>query len=865
MEEISDRYYVMKSIILTVIFMLMITVTFFIQKDEEAEGMYTTFAVSKLPVLYMQTPEGTLINPAYGYTKDVGEAYMFSGITPMDETRTLMISFYDYGAGIHDISYELRDIATGQLLENTAVDSKLVTTQSDYVNATLELKNMVELGKEYFLTVVLHTTGGQEVRYYERIYYQGGLNVDDMVNWCMQFNALTYNKENLSTISQWIEPDDTGDNTNFGLVNIHSTRAQIGWGTLTPRVEGNIVPVIWDISPTFAQISLGYNVVISTASDDQESYTVMDYYKLQLGRGEIFLMDYERRADQKFDAYEDLQTSGRIDFGVQSDLSMKVESMSDGKGNYNYFVMGGNLWCYDRGNNMFTNVFSFTASAEYSGRETSKEHEIRLISVEGNGNVYFSVMGYMNGGDHDGEVGISLFFYDYATNVVNERIYIPVNVPYRIACGNVADVSYVSDETYFIKVNQYLYSIDLVSGEYMMITDSLYDGTYAVNASGDRIAYHRNHEFEENPEIVVFDFTNHTERVITGKSYASGADTDYMKIIGYLEDDLVYGLIRPEDVLLGDGLTPVYPMYKVVILEDTSVVSKIYEESGIYVESAEIEGMRVTLNRVKKIYVDGASESTSVSDESSKKAEEKDTTKSLETSDGEEVVESTVAQDARDFIGYDTTSIDQIISRDENATDGSIFTQIVTSSLYEKQVYLNIPTSSGDLDEVEIRYSKAIQYENNREMELANDYVFPWQYMIYGKGLWQGKTGNLVRAISSAALKEGLVLDLNARYLWKYQYDTLRYPWDSANVTVDPMNYEYNLAGLNLDQALYYVSKGYVLAARMGENKFVYIYDYTADQILYYDPVLEQDVTLDREIAVRKFIEWDNLFLCLKK
>lgn len=809
------KWIVLKTIILGIAFLATIMGTFVSQKERQDETTPTVFKASTIPVLYMQTESGKLINPAYGYTSDVGARNFFNGITPLYENRSINVSFYNYGAKITNISYQVRDVETDQLLEDTVV--KDFTSQEDYVTATLNIKNLIQEDKEYLLTITIDTDKQKGIRYYERIIWTDNLKVDEKLDFVLSFNGYTYNKDNLSKISQWIETNENGDNTNFGRVSIYSTRAQIGWGNLLARIEGNVTPIIWEITPTSAQIGLTYRVVTSASSVDYEAYTAKDYYRIRQTSDTIYLMDYEREADQIFDAYNDLQSNGRINLGIKSELT-DIEAMADQTGKYSYFVQNGNLWCYGRNENKFTNVFSFTASGDYSGREMEDDHEIKIIEVDKEGNVWFSVCGYMNGGEHDGKMGISLFRYVYTDNIVKEHVFIPVQVPYNIMRGNVGDVSYVSGDMYYVKINQYLYAIDLISGEYMLITDQLYDETYAVNASGTKIAYHDNHTVDNNKVIRIYDFATGSEKVINGLSYGGGKESDYLKIIGYIGDDLVYGMANPTDFIGGEQLNSIFPMYALVILSDEYVVMKRYEDPGKFVYSAEIDGMRVNLWRVEK------------------------------TEEGT----------------YETASIDQLLNKEENSGSSSIYTEVVTTSAREKELYLNIPTTSGDLNSVEVRYSKEIQFLSQDTMALETDYRFDSRYTVYAYGEWMGKYTSLRKAISAASGYYGFVVDEGSRYVWKKTEGNVTIPWDEENITVSPDNYEYNLSGANMDNIIYYVSVGKVVAARMGENKFVYIYDYDNNNIIYYDPELGKSITLDRETANKKFIQWDNIFLILR-
>ena len=52
-------------------------------------------------------------------------------------------------------------------------------------------------------------------------------------------------------------------------------------------------------------------------------------------------------------------------------------------------------------------------------------HKIKILNVDEGGNVIFLVYGYMNRGRHEGQVGISVYYYDSTVNTVEEMAYIP--------------------------------------------------------------------------------------------------------------------------------------------------------------------------------------------------------------------------------------------------------------------------------------------------------------------------------------------------------------------------------------------------------------------------------------------------------
>ena len=110
----------------------------------------------------------------------------------------------------------------------------------------------------------------------------------------------------------------------------------------------------------------------------------------------------------------------------------------------------------------------------------------------------------------------------------------------------------------------------------------------------------------------------------------------------------------------------------------------------------------------------------------------------------------------------------------------------------------------------------------------------------------------------------GYVIGADGNYVWKKTEGNKTVNWNPEEEIPVIMNYEYNLSGLGLDYVLYYVSEGKLVAGMLGDGKYVYLYQYDNNNIKYYDMELKTDVTLDRNTASKKFIQWNNIFVVLE-
>lgn len=805
-----------KICILVVAFFAMSIGTFLTLYYSPMEPSRTTMKSAALPVIYMQTPGGCLTNPASGYLNEVNGKSIFNGITALDENRTVTVAIYQYSERVTGISYRVVDFETGKLLEDTEVPFEPVSNK-EVIRATFNINNLIEKNQQYLLEICLSTLEYDKVSYYERILWADNLNVDEKIEYTLQFNADTYNAEKLSEITQWIETDGTGDNTNYGHVGIHSTAEQIGWGALQPKVEGNIIPTVLEITDSVAQIALTYKVATPCAGLTYDSYSVQEYFRIRQSKGEMYLLSYDRCANQRFDGNEDLQASGRINLGIKEG-NIECEAMSDEKGRYSFFVDSGQLWCYARAENKFTNVFTFEMMDDSGMRNGRREYDIQLISVDETGMAYFLVAGYMSRGEHEGRTGISLYCYQYTDNKVQEQLFIPVNMTYDEMKDEVGDVVYLSGDQLYLKVGDTLYSVDLISREKMVVTDRLYPGTYSVTGDGTRMAYHYTHTEDDETQIRIIDFTLGTEQLVQVQDYGNNNSHDRIRLIGYIEKDFVFGVFDERDVTVIDGVNKVLPMYEIYILDPDYEMVKDYHIDGTYVTQAVIEGMRVNLTRLVK------------------------------NEEGE----------------FAPAAIDQLMNRKENNEKSGMYTEIVVTKDRQKEIYLYLSSTAGNTEQVSLRYAREVVYNEDSLLELDDKPARQNQYYAYGFGKTIGVYDELSQAVKAALTREGFVLDSQGNCLWHRTRRNNKIVWNDMYAALSVSDFPENLTGLSLDNILYFVSDGKFVMARNGRTDFALIYDYDNTYLYYYDLEQEKLVEQSMDDAEKLFIEWGNVFLTTK-
>ena len=833
-----------KYFILGIIFCVTVVITFISMNFEQIMPSATTMSDASLPTVNMSTEEGGQFNVLHGYTQEIDSTLFYGNITPMMKDRKLPVVINTYGEEVKEISYKIRSLEDNSLVENTQVND--YEEYDGRINVTFNIKNLIDTGKEYALEIVLKTSKHSDIHYYTRIMYGGEYDLDKKINFVLDFNAATFYPERLKDIAGYLETSKTADNTNYGKVNINCSLSQVGWGDLEPYVESDIVPEIISITDDVAIIHLNYYIGAANDYSSNDRYSVSEYYRIRQTNNGFYLLNFERETNQIFDAKNDLTSSSKINLGINA--STDAVCQSDEKGVYTYFINQGSLWCFNSSSHVFTRVFSFEGEDTDSVREGYNAHSIKIMDVGDNGDSTFLVSGYMNRGEHEGQTGVSLCRYSYSENNVTERLFIPLAVPYNVLSENAGGVSYVSEDKFYILIDETLYSVDLDSKEVMIEIDKLKDGTYAVSDNGDAIAYSVSGDIYNTDTIRVLNMSNDSAYEIKAE------EGDTLKALGYIRSDFIYGAAHKSDILSEADGSSVYAMYKVGIIDTDYNQIKDYEEPGIYVSGAEVEGMRITLSRVVM-------------------------------SDG----------------GYVSTSIDQLINKDENVTDDGIQTEAISTDSRKQELYIDLIQKVSDIS-VSFRTSGEIIFKDNTVLELDDDFSWDGEYYVYGYGTFQGSRANLTPAIVLANETYGTVIGSKAGVVWK-RYRNSQASVDGVTPVItgnslissvqmlcnylgggvnaaDYMNQGHNavetlnqingvkgisVTGVSYDEMLSCISDGRPVIAKISSDEYIVITAYNSNQIAYIESSTGTQKTISMSDAGKMFSQGGNIFVTYYK
>ncbi len=579
----------MKNIIIKIIY----TITVFVISlfvighftNAETVDMTAQMGAPTFPVISFFEGDNEL-NMLHGYATEMQVNHIRSSVLPIDETRSVSFKMNTYGQTISGLHFEVRQVSGNSLVEN----SEITDTQKngDIITGKFQLKDLIDAGQEYML-VVLADVGESTVRFYTRVVWSEGMDkyhVQDQIAFVKRFVNLTFDKEgSTEELSTYLESSSEGDNTSFSHVTINSSYDQVTWGSLniTDRTEPLIE--LTDIHSQTASFGVKYQVKQKTSSGDEKLYNISESYRIRYTSDRIYLLNFDRRMNYVFDGSTQDISENVINLWIsEEELTLKE---SDG-GRAFAFVSEDRLYAYNSNDNKLALVFGFYNNDYNDERVTFQGNTIHILNVDEAGNVEFVVSGYMNRGDHEGYVGMAVYGFNSQLNTIEEQAFVPVTVHQDIlrAYNEKMLYSNTSGQLFFM-LEGGVYMINLSTRENKKIIENVADDRYCISNSGSIIAW----QDEERKSVKMMDLSTQAESEVTAES------GDLVRTLGFMGEDLVYGMVHASDVHADRMGVLVYGMYSIQIIDKEGNVLENYNPGGVLITDATIESNVIRLSR----------------------------------------------------------------------------------------------------------------------------------------------------------------------------------------------------------------------------------------------------------------------------
>lgn len=801
---------------------LVFAVTFFVSvlviskiMNEGNNDLTVEMAPATFPVVYMGM-DGIAYNELHGYAEVMDTAYMRDTISVLSAARTTEFSIDTFGQPISGISFEIRSVDGERLIENTPVIE--YEHRGEKITGKITVKDLIEKNTEYALIWKLDLEG-RTVRYYTRIVWAQDYYLAEKLHFAIDFSAKTFDKDEVQSLAKYMETNAAGNSSNLHEVTIHSNLNQLSWGKLPVEKVTEPVFDVTELAEQTARLKAHY--VVKTGEEGSESYFyVEEFYRIRYTSDRIYLLDYRRTMNSFLDEEAENYVNNKIMLGVEDENLELVESED---GNVFAFVMQNRLYSYNVTTNKMAVVFGFYDRDNKDTRTIYNQHGIEILEIDEGGNIHFAVYGYMNRGRYEGRVGVQVYYYDSALNTIEEILYIPVSEPYQVLKKQVDQILYLNrNNVLYMLLGDMLYEINLSGKTYSQVLQVLQDDSIKVSDS-NKMAVWQVGTLYESKELILMNLG-------TGEQFSINAGfNEYIMPLGFMGEDLIYGLAYKTDIVTDSAGRTIFPMYAVYIQDANGKVLKEYAQTGIYVTGCSMQNNQISLERVAR------------GDDGTLKE----------------------------------TTQDHIMNRAEEVVKRNIISSVVTEN-YGTFIQIAVKKDI-DAKTLQILTPREVLFEGGRQLLLEEENTAS-KYYVYGADGVEGIFRSPARAVSLADEIAGVVLNDEGEYVWirgnratrnqimAIEKASVTEEKNSLAVCLDTMlayegvirNSEYllnqgenvysilqdnledakilDLKGCSLDAVLYYVNRDIPVLASLNDGNAVLIVGFNQYNVVIMDP-----------------------------
>ena len=490
-----------------------------------------------------------------------------------------------------------------------------------------------------------------------------------------------------------------------------------------------------------------------------------------------------------------------------------VEMMESDGGKILAFAQAGVLYSVNVTDNRLSKLFSFYDSEGRDERTFYSGHDFKILQVDEAGNVFFMVYGYISRGRREGYTGAEIYLYNNSLNTVEELAFIPSAKSPEIFEAELERLAYINgkNELYLLMNNQ-INCVHLDRQTVDVIAENMSGDTYQVSDSNRMIVWQNEGKKYASSSLTLMNLNSGEQMKIEAGS------GNYIMPLGFMGEDVIYGVARQSDVILDDTGTMIFPMFQVRIQDENGKVLKTYEKDGFYTTDCSINGNQINLSRVEK--------------------------------DGEG--------------NYAAAPNDQIVS---GAAEVVKSNKVITIPVDDFETITEIQMKSApDSKKLKRLTPKEVLYEGSREIQLPQAEQPMESYYVYGPDGEVTILSTAGEAISLAYEISGTVTGESGAYVWRK--DKINTKNQIMAIEASPVTEDKNSLAVCLDTILayegimrnseYMLTQGKTVQEVLQENlENVQVLDLsgcTLDSVLYYP---------DREIPVLAMLGDGNAVLII--
>lgn len=830
----------MKKRVITVVVLLLVFIAaltgFSIILNQGTDDMTADMGSAKLPVISFEE-SGYSVNPLAGYIQEMDIPTMRDQILPISVGTSVTADIQGYQGKIHSFKYEIMTLDGKDVLKSETISEVSNTVK-------LELGDSISDGKEKVLRITLVTENEEKIYYYMRVIRAAEFNVQQCLEFAEYFHKTAMEEGSIAELEDYYSTDGAPEGNGLQRVTLASDLKNIGWRDLKVQTVGDIIWEIKESNETYTSVMLKYQVKAGEEEKQGDFYHVTEFFKVRFLRGRASLESYERTMNEVFEGKEKNFSKNGVLLGLTDD---NVSYVTNEKGDHISFVQEREVWHYDKEENRISLLFSFADAENDDIRNYKDDHAVRILDMDGKGNTVFAVYGYMNRGEHEGQTGAAIYYYNIEDGYVQEKAFISSRNSGAIVQQRLSNLTYYNktSNTLYAVFEGTLYRINLKTQEKEVIQEHLKEGQYVFSANGKYVAYQKNGNLKDADCIEVWNLEKEKNFLV------EVPQEELIRPLGFVKEDIVYGVGRESDAGKNAAGEELIPFYKLEIRNGKNEVVKSYQMDGIYIRDAWVADNMITMERAVK-----------------------------------------------NGNGYKNTTQDSI-TNNEGKKEKEIQLEKISSKAKGFQMRLTDENGIADrnpklLKPKQMLFERAVMIDFEKA-ELEGSYY------VYGLGKLQGIYDKAGIAIGKADTVRGVVVTSNQTKMWErgnrmlsYQIEDISplavnpgesslsaclrqmFSYEQQNVNVQAelskgksvldLLGEYSggeavdLTGCTLEQLCYLVGKGTPVLAMTGMDCAILLTGYSEDSFTYIDPSSGKKVTAEEKEVKKMTAGSQNAF-----
>ena len=830
----------MKKRVITVVVLLLVFIAaltgFSIILNQGTDDMTADMGSAKLPVISFEESDYS-VNPLAGYTQEMDIPTMRDQIQPISVGTSVTADIQGYQGKIHSFKYEIMTLDGKDVLKSETISEVSNTVK-------LELGDSISDGKEKVLRITLVTENEEKIYYYMRVVRAAEFNVQQCLEFAEYFHKTAMEEGSIAELEDYYSTDGAPEGNGLQRVTLASDLKNIGWRDLKVQTVGDIIWEIKESNETYTSVMLKYQVKAGEEEKQGDFYHVTEFFKVRFLRGRASLESYERTMNEVFEGKEKNFSKNGVLLGLTDD---NVSYVTNEKGDHISFVQEREVWHYDKEENRISLLFSFADAENDDIRNYKDDHAVRILDMDGKGNTVFAVYGYMNRGEHEGQTGAAIYYYNIEDGYVQEKAFISSRNSGAIVQQRLSNLTYYNktSNTLYAVFEGTLYRINLKTQEKEVIQEHLKEGQYVFSANGKYVAYQKNGNLKDADCIEVWNLQKEKSFLV------EVPQEELIRPLGFVKEDIVYGVGRESDAGKDAAGEELIPFYKLEIRNGKNEVAKSYQVDGIYIRDAWVADNMITMERAVK-----------------------------------------------NGNGYKNTTQDSI-TNNEGKKEKEIQLEKISSKAKGFQMRLTDENGIADrnpklLKPKQMLFERAVMIDFEKA-ELEGSYY------VYGLGKLQGIYDKAGIAIGKADTVRGVVVTSNQTKMWErgnrmlsYQIEDISplavnpgesslsaclrqmFSYEQQNVNVQAelskgksvldLLGEYSggeavdLTGCTLEQLCYLVGKGTPVLAMTGMDRAILLTGYSEDSFTYIDPSSGKKVTAEEKEVKKMTAGSQNAF-----